>query len=394
MALADQPRILLVTRNLPPLIGGMEKLNHHIFLELGKRYAMAVAGPEGCASYLNAEAATVATFPTAPKSAFVMGSIRAAWQMGMSFRPDLILCGSGATAPAGFLIARRLGIPLITYLHGLDIVTSHVLYKSIFLPAIRASTTLITNSSNTARLALAHSIDARRLHILHPGVEMDVPEDIEPAAFRQAIEAGDRPILLSVGRLTERKGLYQFIVNCMPDLVRQQPDILLLIVGGEATDALSAKQGIGIQLTETIQQMNLASHVKLLGRIDDARLSQAYSASQLLLFPVLDLPGDVEGFGMVAVEAAAHGLPTVGFAAGGVPDAIAEGVSGYLVPPNDYQQMSKTILRYLSGESQISKDSCKQFANAFSWASFGEKLSNIVSPLLKPNDLLPITEHP
>ena len=54
-----------------------------------------------------------------------------------------------------------------------------------------------------------------------------------------------------------------------------------------------------------------------LARVDDQRLSDAYFAADVMVFPVLDLPGDVEGFGMVAVEAAAHGLPTVAFAVGG-----------------------------------------------------------------------------
>lgn len=384
MAVADQPRILLITRNLPPLVGGMEKLNYHILLELAKEFRLAVAGPRGCKGFIeNAAEITVATFPSTPKSAFVLGSIRAAWQLGKSFRPDLVLCGSGATAPAGFLVANRLGIPLITYLHGLDIVTNNLIYKTAFLPAIRASAAIIVNSNNTAKLAVEHGINKNRIHVLHPGVDMPVSTKLEATESGLLPIAQQRPTLLSVGRLTERKGLSQFIANCMPELVKKNPDILFLIAGGEATEAIAGKQGIRRELHQLIQSMGLTSHVKLLGKVDDAQLSQVYLTSQLLVFPVLSIPGDVEGFGMVAVEAAAHGLPTIGFATGGVPDAISEGISGYLIRPGDYRQLTLTILKHLRGESTILKESCKQFASAFEWSSFGAKLRDIVGSLKK-----------
>ncbi len=365
----------------------MERLNHHIYLELAKEFNVAVAGPEGCVPYLGTNAVTTSrTFPNSPKSAFVLGSMRAAWHLGRTFRPDLIICGSGVTAPAGLLIARRLRVPLITYLHGLDIVTTHLLYRAIFLPAIRASHTLIANSKNTAQLAFMHGIEQKKITILHPGVNVKISENLNTNAFRQKTDAGNRPILLSVGRLTERKGLYEFIVNCMPELIRQFPDILVLIVGGEANESLGSKLGIIKKLTATIQLMDLANHVKLLGRIDDVLLSQAYQTSQLLLFPVLDLPGDVEGFGMVAVEAAAHGLPTIAFATGGVPDAVSEGVSGYLIEPGNYPQFTGSVVRHLRGEITINNDDCQNFAKKFNWTSFGHKLRAIIrSTILASN---------
>jgi phosphatidyl-myo-inositol dimannoside synthase len=104
--------------------------------------------------------------------------------------------------------------------------------------------------------------------------------------------------------------------------------------------------------------------------------------SELLVFPVLDLPGDVEGFGMVAVEAAAHGLPTAAFAVGGVTDAVANKISGWLVKSGDYPGFSKVILNYLERHksypsiqcAEISKLKCLHYATKFSWELFGEQL--------------------
>jgi phosphatidylinositol alpha-1,6-mannosyltransferase len=105
--------------------------------------------------------------------------------------------------------------------------------------------------------------------------------------------------------------------------------------------------------------------------VDDATLASAYRESDLLIFPVLDLPGDVEGIGMVAVEAAAHGLLTVAFAAGGVPDAVKEGVSGYLVVPGDYVSLTDTIVRCLSEKSSTWSGRCIAHAKNFSWDLYG-----------------------
>jgi phosphatidylinositol alpha-1,6-mannosyltransferase len=97
------------------------------------------------------------------------------------------------------------------------------------------------------------------------------------------------------------------------------------------------------------------------------------------VFPVKDIPGDVEGFGMVALEAAAHGLPTVAFGAGGVPDAVADGVSGSLVPAGDYPQMAACIDRYLAGDwGSVSPASCVAFAEDFAWPGYGERLRSLI----------------
>ena len=124
-----------------------------------------------------------------------------------------------------------------------------------------------------------------------------------------------------------------------------------------------------------------------LGEVDDKFLSEAYLSSQIHVFPGLDLPGDVEGFGMVAIEAAAHGLPTIAFAVGGVPDSVEPGVSGWLIEPGNYSDMADTILGYLfnSGASTITPDSCRKFSEQFAWHILGNKLNAFCHHFLDSN---------
>jgi phosphatidylinositol alpha-1,6-mannosyltransferase len=121
-----------------------------------------------------------------------------------------------------------------------------------------------------------------------------------------------------------------------------------------------------------------------LGKVDDATLGQAYRSSRVHVFPVLDLPGDMEGFGMVALEAAAHGLPTVAFAVGGIPDAVSPEVSGLLITPGDYAALATGIIALLAGERpDITAQSCRDFAAGFAWSRFGERARSLCMSLIE-----------
>jgi phosphatidylinositol alpha-1,6-mannosyltransferase len=124
----------------------------------------------------------------------------------------------------------------------------------------------------------------------------------------------------------------------------------------------------------------VASSVRFLPHCDDETLSAAYSAADVHVFPVREIPGDVEGFGMVAIEAAAHGLPTVAFSVGGVPDAVIENVTGSLVVPDDYRALADAILFHLDRrDDAASRRACFEAARQFSWDRFGDELERALA---------------
>ena len=377
-------RVLIVTRNFPPLTGGMERLNYHIYLELEKEFEACIVGPDGCQNYLVPHTA-FSLFPHKPVGLFLVKSLIATYRFAVKEKPDLIIAGSGVTALAALIAGRRVGAKVMAFLHGLDILYPHPIYQLLFLPAIRACDGVWVNSAHTAYLAQQKKIVADKINILHPGVSL--PNDNElvanPVSFKKSFAISNNKILLlSVGRLTERKGLPEFIRHCLPEIAAVFPDILLIIIGNEATDALSKQSNITSKIKQATIDANVEGHVLLLGQVSENDLMQAYLCSELLVFPVLDLPGDVEGFGMVAVEAAAHGLPTAAFAVGGVTDAVAHEISGWLVKPGDYSELSKTILKYLKRLKgfqpfrcdTVSKPICQHHAAKFSWDLFGQQL--------------------
>ena len=131
----------------------------------------------------------------------------------------------------------------------------------------------------------------------------------------------------------------------------------------------------------------IGQHLRFLGVITDPQeLACAYESAALHIFPVRQLPGDPEGFGMVAIEAAAHGLPTVAFATGGVVDAVAEGESGHLVASGDYLSLAQAALQILADGPGAWQTRASAFAAQFAWPVMGQKLWHMLAKGTNPLD--------
>ncbi|HBN55061.1 MAG TPA: glycosyl transferase [Stenotrophomonas sp.] len=380
-------RILLITRNLPPLVGGMERLNWHIADELSRHAEVRMIGPAGSAAR-RPPRMELAEVPLHPLWRFLSTSAWRAACIARDWKPDIVLAGSGLTAPAALIAARTTGARACAYLHGLDAAVRHPVYRLLWHPAIRCMDTIIANSLPTARLASELGVMESRLRIVHPGTHW--PDTPQPAhalrAFRERHGLGDGRFLLSIGRLTSRKGLREFVEHVLPAVVHAAPDIILAVIGDAPSDSLHAS----VQTRDSIQAIadaaGVGRNLRFLGIITDPlELACAYECAALHIFPVRSIPGDPEGFGMVAIEAAAHGLPTVAFATGGIVDAVANDRSGKLVPPGDYTALRDAILPMLADQEGAWRSGCRSFSLDFAWPVFGEKLARALDLDITPH---------
>lgn len=372
----NKKKILHVTRNFPPLIGGMEKLNLNIFYALNSRFKVSVSGPAGSSKLHTAP--NFVEFSSAPLWRYLISSLFKTLWMAQKERPDIIFCGSGASILAGYFSARLTGAKLVCYLHGLDIVAKSIVYQLVFIPLIKKSNVLFVNSRHTCNLALNAGFDLTRIKILSPGTFIPDYADAlyKKQNFCEKYDLQNVPFLLIAGRITKRKGIEEFIAQVMTKLVVRIPSLKLVIIGDDASQAIKHQSGLKEKIVQQVNELGLQENVQFLGGVDDQTLSAAFFSAKMLVFPVLDLPNDVEGFGMVAIEAAAHGLCSIGFGVGGVPDAISTERSGWLVKPGNYDEMRDIILDNLEINSlnKITSETCINFAREFEWKNFNERL--------------------
>jgi phosphatidylinositol alpha-1,6-mannosyltransferase len=372
-------KVLIVTRNFPPLWGGMEQLNLHLVEEISRRCVTRLIAPEGAEKFVPAET-LLAQIPVKPLSRFLAQAAWHALREARAFRPDVIFAGSGLMAPMVLAAARICGARAVAYTHGLDLTVPHPVYRAIWKPALRRLDAIIVNSQASLKLAKSIGITPDRVTIIHPGVSLPEPDPDARLRFRRAHDlGGGGPILLSVGRLTTRKGLREFVVEALPQIATGYPDLRLVVVGDAPSDSLYAGVQSIESITDAARAAGVAHCLRFLGKRFGTELSDAYAGADLHVFPVRAIPNDPEGFGMVAVEAAAHGLPTVAYATGGVVDAVREGVSGYLAPAGDARAFAELVCHAL--EQKLPETAIRHFAEQFAWPRFGEKIQTFLETL-------------
>lgn len=373
-------KILLVTRNLPPLIGGMERLNWHIADELSKQNEVLLLShikakekaPAQCKFYgvaLN------------PLPIFLIFSFFKTFLICLSTKPDILFAGSGLTAPIVVFWAKIFRKKSIIYLHGLDINNNSFTYQKVWMPFLRSADSIICNSTPTKQLALNKGIRDSKISIIHPGVNFPPKEKDENliTELKNHFCIQNKKVLLSVGRLTERKGLLEFIENCLPQIVKEIPNTILLIVGDTASNALNNKFQNKEELLNIAQKINVDQNIIFTGAVDEKVLTQLYYVANIHVFPVKDIPNDPEGFGMVAIEAASYGLPTIAFSTGGIIDAIKNQESGFLITSQNYLEFTAYIIQILKNPSIIQTEPCQNFAKKFAWHNLAEKFKKVLN---------------
>lgn len=201
---------------------------------------------------------------------------------------------------------------------------------------IRHATRISTLSRYTQELLFAHFPEARSKTLLTPGA-LRADFAVVPAG-RSA--SASRLVVLTVGRLHPRKGqliTLRALQSLAPEFRHR---IEYWIVGSHPRKAYEQ------QLREVARSADFP--VKLLGDVPDVELSQVYDRADIFALTSIEHGPSVEGFGLVYLEASAHGLPIVAHHVGGVPEAVTDGVTGLLVPPERPAQLAAAFEKLIT----------------------------------------------
>jgi phosphatidylinositol alpha-1,6-mannosyltransferase len=242
---------------------------------------------------------------------------------------------------AALCLKLTLRLPYLVFAHGEEITTGFLSRRLRFvLPLVyKQASAVIANSENTKKILLGLGVPEHKVFVLHPSVPVEqfefACEDGE--RIRKRHDLGEGPVLLTVGRLQKRKG-HDRTIQALPRLVEAFPGLRYVIVGtGEERESLA----------ELAERLGVADNVVFSGLVTDDDLPGYYGACDLFLMPNRNENSDIEGFGIVFLEAAAAGKPAIAGASGGAGEAVVDGVTGLLVDGERSDAVSLAVKRLL-----------------------------------------------
>jgi phosphatidylinositol alpha-1,6-mannosyltransferase len=174
----------------------------------------------------------------------------------------------------------------------------------------------------------------------------------------------DTFLLVTVGRQVRRKGFAWFIENVMPKL----PDRVIFWLAGDGPEREN--------IEAAIERSGLRQRVRCLGKISEEELVELYRRGKLFVMPNIVVPGDMEGFGIVMLEAGACGLPTLAADLEGIRDVVEEGVNGWFAPSEDagaFIARVESLLDDPDGLREASERTMEYVTSTFRWDSTAER---------------------
>ncbi|MEU1243172.1 glycosyltransferase family 4 protein [Micromonospora parva] len=337
-------RTLLITNDFPPRPGGIQSFVHNLAVRQPAGSVVVYASSWRGAAKFDADQ----PFEVIRERARVLLPTplvaRRAARLARAYDCDTVWFG--AAAPLGLLAAglrRRAGIQrVVAQTHGHEVGWAAVPAARPALRRIGRGVDVTTYLGEYTRSRLARVLDGvTDLRRLAPGVDVDMYHPtVDGEQVRARLGLTDRPVVVCVSRLVPRKG-QDTLIRALPEIRRRVPDAALLIVGGGPYRAT---------LEKLARQTGVERDVVFTGTVPSVELPAHYAAGDVYAMPcrTRNRGLDVEGLGIVYLEASATGLPVVAGDSGGAPDAVREGETGYVVRGRDVGQLADRVAALLA----------------------------------------------
>ena len=310
-----KPKILFISKNYPPKLGGLETYSYNLIKEFEKDF-------------------------TVYKIVLTRSKLNLIWFLPFSLLKALLLAQKydfnnihlcdGLLAPLGVVLKRLTRASVSVSIHGLDITYKNFFYQWLIPRCIAKLDRVICVSRSTRNECVLRRIPLQKCRVIPNGIR---PEDLylqkSSSDLRFELEKQlhislqNKKILATVGRLIKRKGIAWFVDHVMPEL----DDSYLYIVAGHGPE-------FG-PIHRRVTARDLENQVVMPGRVSEKIRRLIYNVADVFVMPNITVEHDVEGFGIVVIEAGSCGLPVVASNIQGLKDAVIESRTGYLIEEGD-----------------------------------------------------------
>jgi glycosyltransferase involved in cell wall biosynthesis len=347
-------KILFISRAYPPIVGGIENQNYELGRWLSKIADVKIVANKKGKKFLPFFA-VYAIF-------YILFNLR---------KYDVLLLGDGVLSVIGWKAKFFYKKPVICVVHGLDLTYRNKLYQNFwvkkFIPRLDK---LVAVGNETVKVAIKKGIPKNKLVFIPNGVDTE-KNIVETAKSELEKIIGEnvegKKIILTSGRLARRKGVAWFIEHVIPKL----PENVIYVIAGNGPDKNN--------IQSVISKNNLSERVKMLGYVPDEIRNKLLNGSDLFIQPNIKIEGDMEGFGISVIEAAACRLPVVASELEGLKDAIAHEQNGFLIEPHNSDAYASKIKELLDNDQERKAfgERARQFViKNFSWEIIAEKYLN------------------
>ena len=318
---------------------------------------------------------------------FLLRTLAMLGYLAVARKADVVLFSSMVTASLAVPLRRLFranGIRTAAIVHGRDVTLPGMVYQR-FVPRVFASLDRVFPVSRaTAEACRQRGLAEHKVQIIPNGI--DTRRFGKPERGRRSLVAARFPadglpeealLLCSVGRQVERKGSVWFVTHVMPRL----PEQVHYWIAGEGPEHP--------RLSEAIARFNLAHRVQLLGRVSEETLTALYRGADLFIMPNIPVPGDMEGFGVVILEAGLNGLPVVASHLEGIADVVAEGRNGHLVESRNASAFIERIRYYMDDRERLRSASgqAEQYTReTYGWPAVADRYAEALQRLVRDDN--------
>ncbi len=358
-------RLLFISHKYPPTIGGMEKQSYELVQGMARTHTVHTV------VHQSEKESKVAFF----------AKLKSRVKKVLREHPDIdvIHLNDGLMGLFCLWLRTYTKIPVVITFHGLDLVFPNAIYQRILRNKYTGYAGAICVSTATAEEAIKRGFAPEKVFVVPNGVDRqlaDFQHDKQEALLFLREKFGrdfsDKKILVTLGRPVKRKGFSWFLKNVVPHL---PADVSLLMIGPlsppkrenfwskivpkslrDRLELLTGGVNDEAEIRQLLQQEKYKNRVLQTGKLPFPRLLAMLNLADLFIMPNVKMPGDAEGFGLVALEASLCETVVLASNLEGIPEAIQDGKNGYLLPAGNAKVWTETIKKQLADPEKLRAD--------------------------------------